>query len=520
MKSAPRRPAAITASLFAFVLVVSGLTVVGAAPAGATTSSSSKVMTALNKHRAVTSASAFLRNGFLDDYSKGKASNYADCGGCANPHDPTIDLGPSEVNRIFVLAKAKSKSSSQRLNSIIASLTKSANDNNLVGGYNYAGVGYVTKGTTSYAVVTTALYSSAPLAKMTTGTVSIPKSPIVGQTLKPTIKGFSPTPTSYTYSWMAGGVSIGGQPTQAVPRGDLGFTVTLTVTAHHAGYRDVSVTAAKSKKIVAAKLPAGKLSVLGNNNVGANRGWSLYLGAPSGTTQTYQWLRNGKKIAGATVSGYQEQPADLGKVINLRITVSLYGYQNRTITSKNTKKTKGRLFTTALPITIGAGHVGAQLVAHPGSWLPATGTFSYQWKLNGKSVHGATASTFTLGASAANKKVSLTVTDKKSGYVTASRTSNAFTVDEGAFISVPIPTISGTLAAGHKLTVEPGTWNPTATSYSYQWVVGGLNVTNANKSTFTPTTAEKGKTIWVVVVGHRDGYQSVQRDSSLYTLAS
>jgi hypothetical protein len=55
---------------------------------------------------------------------------------------------------------------------------------------------------------------------------------------------------------------------------------------------------------------------------------------------SYQWLRNGKKIKGATKSSYQLVSADKGKKISVKVKGAKAGYKAVTKTSKATSKVK------------------------------------------------------------------------------------------------------------------------------------------------------------------------------------
>ena len=65
-----------------------------------------------------------------------------------------------------------------------------------------------------------------------------------------------------------------------------------------------------------------------------------------------------------------------------------------------------------------------------------------------------------------------------------------------------VPTITGTAQVGVELTASTGTWtgSPTPT-YAYQWAAGGVDITDATASTYTPVTGDVGKTLTVTVTG-------------------
>ncbi len=52
---------------------------------------------------------------------------------------------------------------------------------------------------------------------------------------------------------------------------------------------------------------------------------------------TYQWLRNGKKIKGATKKTYKVKKADLGKKLSVKVTASLSGFPSRSATTAKVK---------------------------------------------------------------------------------------------------------------------------------------------------------------------------------------
>lgn len=85
-------------------------------------------------------------------------------------------------------------------------------------------------------------------------------------------------------------------------------------------------------------------------------------------------------------------------------------------------KKQPKKLSTSIPKVTGTTTVGKKLTAKPGKWTAKT-TLSYQWNANGKAIKGANKSTITLGKAQQGKRLTVTVTGKKSGYATAKRTS-------------------------------------------------------------------------------------------------
>ena len=91
---------------------------------------------------------------------------------------------------------------------------------------------------------------------------------------------------------------------------------------------------------------------------------------------------------------------------------------------RNAIQSTARTFTaTPVPTITGVPQAGRRLTAVPGTWKPVPVVLSYRWAVNGVSVSGATASTFTPSNTQVGKRVTVTVTGTKAGYRTVSKTS-------------------------------------------------------------------------------------------------
>ncbi|WP_156496120.1 beta strand repeat-containing protein [Microbacterium sp. T32] len=172
-------------------------------------------------------------------------------------------------------------------------------------------------------------------------------------------------------------------------------------------------------------------------------------------------------------------------------------------------------FTTApTPTFAGSISVGSTLTAAPGAWSPTPDTFAYQWNRNGMAIIAATAKTYALTAADVGKKITVTVTARKSGYTSTARTSTGRTAVAGTFSTAPTPTFSGAISIGSTLTAATGTWAPTPDAFTYQWNQNGVAITGATARTFTLTPAQLGKKITVTVTASKSGYTSASRTST------
>ncbi|MHA7175019.1 carboxypeptidase regulatory-like domain-containing protein, partial [Arthrobacter sp. Sr24] len=118
--------------------------------------------------------------------------------------------------------------------------------------------------------------------------------------------------------------------------------------------------------------------------------------------------------------------ADVGKKITVTVTGSKSGYVTAAKTSAATVAvTAPKALTAGTPTISGTTVSGQKLTANAGIWGPAAVTLKYQWKRNGVVIANATASAYVLAAADVGKKITVTVTGSKSGYVTAAKTSAA-----------------------------------------------------------------------------------------------
>ncbi len=142
----------------------------------------------------------------------------------------------------------------------------------------------------------------------------------------------------------------------------------------------------------------------------------------SKATLTYQWLRGGKAIKGATGKKYKLVSADKGKRISVKVTGKRSGYASSSKTSKKTDCVLGAKVLGSRPTITGTKKVGKTLMAKAGTWTKGS-KISYQWYANGSRIKGATKSKLKLTRPLKGKCITVKVTGKKTGYVKTVKTS-------------------------------------------------------------------------------------------------
>jgi hypothetical protein len=188
-----------------------------------------------------------------------------------------------------------------------------------------------------------------------------------------------------------------------------------------------------------------------------------------------------------------------------------------------------RATATVKPSMSGTVAVGKTLTAAPGTWAGyPTPTLTYKWYActravtaardavpsTCKVISGATRSTFKLTTAQRGKYVAVLVTGASLG--TAATTWLSTTSVDVRATAIYKPAIRGTTTVGKTLTAAKGTWTgyPTPT-FTYQWYACTravtvarktvpstcVSISDATRSTFKLTSAQRGKYVAVLVTG-------------------
>ncbi|KRC88755.1 hypothetical protein ASE25_13055 [Terrabacter sp. Root85] len=346
------------------------------------------------------------------------------------------------------------------------------------------------------------------------GTPLITGTPRVDAVLSGSAGTWDPAAT-LTYAWLADGSPVTGATSLTfTPRAEqVTAVLSLRVTAVRDGYATRSATSAVTLPVGSATFTTSPTpTISGTLRVGrvltADPGaWS-----PSATL-TYQWRAGGVAIAGATARTYVLQAADRTRQMSVQVRGGRPGYVPVTRTSAATAAVDYGLFTASPTPTIGGVvQIGSTVRAAPGTWSPSA-VLSYQWRVGGVAITGATGASYVIPSGYLGRSLSVTVTGRRTGYLTVSRTSTARTVTQ-PFTAAPTPKISAQLTrVGWVQRATAGAWSPAAT-LSVQWRRNGAAITGATGWSYRLTTADLGKRITVTVTGRRSGYTTTTRTSA------
>lgn len=314
-------------------------------------------------------------------------------------------------------------------------------------------------------------------APLVAATPVIKGTPRVGNTLTAQTGTWTKN-TAFTYQWLRNGkaISKATKSTYKPVAADVGKNLSVKVTGSKSGHETISKTSRAVSKTVAGTLKSTTPKISGTAKVG--RTLKITHGSwTSGTSFSYQWLRNGKAISKATKKSYKPVAADVGKRISVKVTGEKSGYKSVAKTSAKKAKTTAGTLSAPRPKVSGTPKVGRTLTARTGIWTKGT-KLSYQWLRNGKAISKATKKSYKPVAADVGKKLSVKVTGKKSGYKSVSKTSPKRAKTTRGILSGARPKISGTTTVGKTLKATRGKWTSGA-SLSYQWLRNGKPISGA-----------------------------------------
>ncbi len=162
--------------------------------------------------------------------------------------------------------------------------------------------------------------------------------------------------------------------------------------------------------------------------------------------------------------------------------------------------------------------VGQTLTAKAGTWGPAGVALGYQWLRDGKTISGATKSSYKLVSSDAGRKLSVRVTGTTEGTDPVSKTSKSTVTIAKGTLTARTPAISGTAKVGATVKVKTTAWAPSGVKLSYQWLRNGKAISKATKSSYKLSKSDKGKKVSVKVTGKLSGYNTASKTSASKTV--
>ncbi len=256
------------------------------------------------------------------------------------------------------------------------------------------------------------------------------------------------TGTGLTYQWQSNGVNINGAILPSYTASTSGnYSVIVTNTSCSATSNTITVTVVEYPQ--ASISPSGSTTFCQGN--------SVLLSATTGSSYTYQWLKNGATINGATSQTYLASEA---------------GDYSVTITNS------GSCSSTSTAVTIVVNPLPTSNITANGPTIFCNGGivvlsanqsagYSYQWLLNGNAILGALSPDYSATTSGA---YSCNITNAE----LCSKTSNVITVTVNELPATPSITQNG-----NTLNSSPAA--------QYQWYFEGNQLNGATNQTYNPS---------------------------------
>ena len=330
-----------------------------------------------------------------------------------------------------------------------------------------------------------------------------------------------------SYQWLRDGTEIAGaaQSTYQLVQADVGERISVEVTYTDGEGTAEAVTSAETTAVQNINdAPQGAVAISGTLREGevltAN---TAGLSDPDGLGPlAYQWLRGGTEIAGATNATYLLSQDDVGAAMQLRVTFTDGGGTSESVTSTTTAAVENvnSLPTGGVSLT-GAAQQGETLVADTAALADADGlgAFSYAWLRDGQVISGETQASYQLSEEDVDAAVQVRVRYTDGGGTTETVISAATPAVQN--VNDPVlgnVTISGTARQGQTLSASTGTISDAdgLGAFGYSWFRDGLEIPNANGSSYALTQADVGASISVRVT-FEDGHGT---DESLTSAAT
>ena len=470
-----RRPLAVALT---FAVVVGGLSLAPLSATAATPTTAQNATTVLNAINSARAA-ASTEDAYIGELSPSAAltkiaQKYAADSAAKGKivAEPTVipaEAYPAESTPTFditvgqISSKAKASTAYAKLDASIATNAQ----------YDFAGVGYATKGTKTFVVALVADYATQPLETQYASVPKINGTVAVGRQLYATT--VYKTPVGFSeFEWFVNGLSVSHGQSYYVSPADLGKTITVQLRSFTEGYADLSLTSKKTAKVVKTTPKFTIRAPYGNANVGQWLGADYSFGTSIQYLEVkYQWYRNGSKIADATDSSYFLTSHDKGKKVTVKViagggtgfTTYSKVSKPRTIKAEQIRYATGVSYS---QVTEGVATVGTVFSVNTGDWFEdapqatATGpgiTLKIQWLRDGNAITGATKNTYTVTKSDLDHRIYVKVSGSLKGYDTTVRypDDQSPTFVAGApFTKEPTYKQTGTFKTGKTLKVSVG----------------------------------------------------------------
>lgn len=323
---------------------------------------------------------------------------------------------------------------------------------------------YTATGAGSYTVVVT----SASNCSMTSAATVLTVTPLPTATITPAgpttfctggnVVLNANTGTGLTYQWRQNGTDITGATTSSYTATTAGI-YTVKVTGNSCFAISQSVTVIVNTPPTATITP--------NSATTFCQGDSVLLVANTGTGLTYQWKLNGNNISGASNAVYLAQAA---------------GSYTVAVSNGGCSTTSNPVVVTVNPLPVATVSANGPTSFCSGGSVVLTGNtgtgLTYQWRLNGANIAGATTNSYTASQTGIYR---LVINNGTCSGISAPVNVVVFPLPSATIT----PLTATTICANDTAVLQA----PTAQGNTYQWHLNGNNIAGATASTYQTNVA-------------------------------
>jgi alpha-acetolactate decarboxylase len=347
------------------------------------------------------------------------------------------------------------------------------------------------------------------------GVLAITGTVAQGETLTADTSGMSDADGlgPFSYQWLRNGTEITGATAATYVLGQGDVDATMSVRASYTdgfGFAE-AVTSGPTAAVEnindapIGNIVIGGVALQGQILTADTSGVTDADGIDAGTF-TYQWLRDGLAVAGATSESYTLTQADVGGGMSVVHTYTdNYGAGEVLVSAASNAVANLNDVPAGVVAVVGVATQGETLTADASgvSDIDGLGPFSYQWLRNGTEITGAMAATYVLGQGDVDATMSVraSYTD---GFGFAEAVTSGPTAAVENINDAPIGNIviGGVALQGQILTADTSGVTDAdgidAGTFTYQWLRDGLAVAGATSESYTLTQADVGGGMSVV----------------------
>ncbi len=320
---------------------------------------------------------------------------------------------------------------------------------------------------------------------------------------------FTATPTNGggtpLYQWKNNGTNISSATnatysSSAIANGDV---LSVNMTTSTACYTAPTASSNNVTMTVNQNLTPSVSIAASNNNICAGSSVT-FTATPTngGSTPSYQWVKNGTNISGATASTFSSSSLANGDVVGVMMTSSIACYTALTASSNNVTMVVNTNITPSVAIAASNNNVCAGAsVSFTATPTNGGSTPTFQWYNNASAISGETNTTYNSSSLANGDVLSVIMGSSNTCSSTSTANSNNISMVVNPIVTpiVTAATTATTVCPGVVVTFNSNTTNG-GNSTQFQWLLNGNNISGATNSSFSASSGVNDGDIYSVVI--------------------